>query len=85
MTLNQYLDVAYATLVDEYRRLGANLTEALERTREYAAGFTEISTAGGKTQGSVAPSQDVENHEAQNEMALVQLEAMMAGVGGLGR
>lgn len=84
MTLNRFLDVAYATLVEEYRRLGANLTEALERTREYAAGYSTPVTAGGKKE-ELPPPKAVEDHEAQNELALVQLEAMMAGVGGLGR
>ena len=85
MTLNQFLDVAYFTLVEEYRRLGANLTEALSRTREYSAGYRP-DTAGGKTEDApIVPAKGVEDHEAQNEMALVQLEAMMSSVGGLGR
>lgn len=86
MTLSQFLDAAYALLVDEYRRLGASLTDALERTREYSAGFRP-GTAGGKETERTKPAlvPEIENHEAQNEMALVQLEAMMSGVGSLGR
>lgn len=81
MTLNQFLDVAYATLVDEYRKLGALLTEALDRTREYAAGGHKIVTAGGKTEDR-APVV-VDNTAAQNDAALAELERMMSGVGGL--
>ena len=60
MTLTQYLDLAYVMLVDEFRRLGANLTEALERLREYAAGghkprAVTVSVRGGVRAAAVGP------------------------------
>lgn len=88
MTLNQFLDVAYTLLVDEYRRLGASLTEALDRTREYAAGGHRIAlaTAGGNVEEATvtsAPQSGLTPEELQNERALAALEEAMSGVGGV--
>ena len=84
MTLTQFLDVAYTLLVEEYRRLGANLTEALDRTREYAAGGhrAEPVTAGGNAREAVtaAPQSGLTAEELENERALRALEQMMEGV-----
>lgn len=38
MSLTQYLDLAYAVVVDERVRRGASLFDALEQTTEWAAG-----------------------------------------------
>lgn len=86
MTLNQFLDAAYALLVEEYRRLGANLSEALDRTREYAAGGhnrkQEPVTASGNAREAVTavPQSGLTAEELQNEAALAALEQAMQGV-----
>ena len=82
MTLNQYLDAAYALLVEEYRRLGANLSEALDRTREFAAGRkVEVVTADGRTETVTQPQNTLTPEELANEQALAALESAMSGVG----
>lgn len=86
MTLNQFLDVAYTLLVEEYRRLGANLPEALDRTREYAAGGRKpVITVSGNTREAVtaAPQSGLTPEELANEQALIALEQAMASVGGV--
>ena len=85
MTLNQFLDAAYALLVEEYRRLGANLSEALDRTREYAAGGhmkKEPVTASGNAREAitVVPQSGLTPEELENERSLAALEAAMQGV-----
>lgn len=82
MTLNQYLDVAYTLLVEEYRRLGANLTEALDRTREFAAGGHRKSvTASGNARETVTqPQSTLTPEELENERSLAALEQAMQGV-----
>jgi hypothetical protein len=83
MTLNQFLDAAYALLVNEYLRLGAHLTEALDRTREYAQGGRKHSplTASGNEEAITAvPQSSLSAEELENERALVALEQMMNGV-----
>jgi hypothetical protein len=88
MTLTQFLDVAYALLVEEYRRLGANLTEALDRTREYAQGGHKHPplTVSGNTKEAVTavPQHSLTAEELANERALAALEQMMSGVGAVG-
>jgi hypothetical protein len=88
MTLTQFLDVAYALLVEEYRRLGAHLTEALDRTREYAQGGRKHSplTVSGNTEEAVTavPQHSLTAEELANERALAALEQMMSGVGAVG-
>ena len=83
MTLNQFLDAAYALLVDEYKRLGSSLTEALARTREYAAGGSRPVTASGNEEER-PPLRAVQSgltpEELQNEQALAALEQLMGGV-----
>lgn len=82
MTLSQFLDVAYALLVDEYRRLGSNLTEALDRTREFAAGRPKIVTASGNQQEAITPvpSSQLTAEELANERAMAAFEQAMQGV-----
>lgn len=81
MTFSHFLDAAYALLVDEHRRLGASLTESLERTREYAAGYRpeEIVPAGGNTE-YVRAAPGLTKEELENERALAALEEMMGGL-----
>jgi hypothetical protein len=83
MTLNQFLDAAYALLVDEYRRLGSGLVEALDRTREYAAGYRiEPLTASGN-EGAATPVRkqpDLTPEELENERMLAAFESMMGDV-----
>lgn len=84
MTLTQFLDAAYALLVDEYRRLGSSLMEALSRTREYAqGGHRPVVTASGNEERpslQVVPQSTLTPEELQNEQALAALEQMMGGV-----
>lgn len=82
MTLNQFLDVAYALLVDEYKRLGSSLVEALASTREYAAGGHRPVTASGNDdeRPALRAVPDLSPEELQNEQALAALEQMMNGV-----
>jgi len=83
MTLNQFLDAAYALLVEEYRRLGANLSEALDRTREYAAGGHKkesITASGNREAVTEVPRSNLTSEELENERALVALEEAMTGV-----
>jgi hypothetical protein len=42
MTVSQYLDLAYAVVVDERVRRGASLYEALDDTADLAAGGGEV-------------------------------------------
>ncbi len=87
MTLTQFLDVTYAVLVDEHRRLGASLLDALEQTHHYAAGF-EPDTAGGNEKEpavprealKVVPNSNLRRDELENENALAAFEQMMSGV-----
>lgn len=87
MTLSQFLDAAYYLLVEEFRRLGASLAEALERTREYAAGGHRrkqeepVITAGGNA--PVREMSPLSAEELQNEASLAALEVALAGVGGV--
>ena len=67
MTLREFLDAAYAVLVDEYRRHGQNLFQALEEMSEWAQG--------GKQDESEAAV------IAQNTRALADMDAIMAGIG----
>lgn len=46
MTVGQFLDLGYAALVEEYIRTGSTLMEALDKTKEYAAGSGGVVTAG---------------------------------------
>jgi hypothetical protein len=85
MTLNQFLDAAYALLVQEHVRIGASLIEALSNTREYAAGFKEeeeeeLIPAGGNTPALRSLPQ-LTPEELANEQSLAAFEELMGGVG----
>lgn len=82
MTLTQFLDAAYALLVDEYRRLGSSLTEALGRTREYAQGGHRAVTAeGNEEQPSLQAAQsNLTPEELQNEAAMAAFKDLMGEV-----
>jgi hypothetical protein len=83
MKLNQFLDAAYALLVDEYRHLGSSLVESLDRTREYAAGNRKGRyTASGNEElaAQVAPQSDLKPEELRNENAMAMFEQMMGDV-----
>lgn len=67
MKLRNFLDAAYALLVEEYLRIGVNLMEAIDKTLEYRSG-KEPEVALEKSEG------------AQNEASLARLNALMAGV-----
>jgi hypothetical protein len=82
MTVDQYLDLAYAVVVEDRVRRGMNLHDALEATKEFAAGTPEpVPTASGSNTTSTPPRPPA-NVEAQNDASLQQLQAMMGGLGG---
>jgi hypothetical protein len=72
MKLRNFLDAAYALLVEEYQRIGVNLIEAVERVNE-SLGLTDDAQA-----GQLSPSDS--EITAQNERALKDLQKLMAGV-----
>jgi hypothetical protein len=85
MTLREFLDAAYALLVAEYQRLGANLTDALAETAMWRDGGKE------EEEGPVQPGYERRAAEraarsseevtaAQNDQALAMLQGMIAGV-----
>jgi len=65
MTLRQFLDAAYALLVEEAQRLGIDLISALETHSKWAARSL---------------LEAVNDTSIQNQRALVELEKMMSGV-----
>ena len=65
MTLRQFLDAAYALLVEEAQRLGIDLISALETHSKWAA-QTLLET--------------VNDTAIQNQRALAELEKLMSGV-----
>jgi hypothetical protein len=66
MSLRRFLNVAYAVLVDEFQRSGADLQSALERVSNIAEGAAQSVSPQAPT---VAP--------AQNEESLAALTSMM--------
>ena len=58
MTINQYLDLAYSVVVDDRVRRGARLYDALDETREFAAGrgVIPVATAGGNQSDLARPN-----------------------------
>ena len=65
MTLRQFLDAAYALLVEEAQRLGIDLISALETHPKWAARSL---------------LEAVNDTSIQNQRALAELEKMMSGV-----
>ena len=65
MTLRQFLDAAYALLVEEAQRLGIDLISALESHSKWAARSL---------------LEAVNDTSIQNQRALAELEKMMSGV-----
>ena len=65
MTLRQFLDAAYALLVEEAQRLGIDLISALETHSKWAARSL---------------LEAVNDTSIQNQRALAELEKMMSGV-----
>lgn len=80
MSVSQYLDLAYAVVVEEHVRRGASLFDALDSSREFAAGGgeTQVPASGNNSVQAQPPA----NVEAQNDASLQQLESMMAGLSG---
>lgn len=81
MKLGHFLDAGYALLVEEYQRLGTDLTTTLQQLSEWRAGGPP------EDQDTEVPVQQkpVETATArQNAQALAELQSMMAGVGKLG-
>lgn len=70
MTLRQFLDAAYALLVEEYQRLGVGFIDAIDKTAKWRAG---------DGQGPPAPPSP-EEVARQNDAALTQFQTLMAGV-----
>ena len=69
MSLRRFLNVAFAILVAEHQRLGADLITALERVQEL-----------GEQKADSPPSP-----VRQNEQSMSQLKSMLAGVQGAPR
>ena len=65
MTLRQFLDAAYALLVEEAQRLGIDLITALETHSKWAARSL---------------LEAVNETSIQNQRALAELEKLMSGV-----
>lgn len=86
--MSQYLDLAYAVVVDERVRRGTPLFDALDQTREYAASGTVVplDTSGGNNTTTQAPPRGTDmSVEAQNDAALETLVGAMSGIqGGFG-
>lgn len=79
MTVSQFLDLAYTTLVEEYIRLGSGLIDALERTKQYARGYRpEVDDE----REVASPPPSVQSVEEQNNASLMELQALMSGVSG---
>lgn len=82
MTLGNFLDAAYATLVEEYRSLGSDLQGALAAMEMWRSG----GPAGERPQAIEAstPEQEYVSSERvtalANAQALAELQKMMAGV-----
>lgn len=99
MSLTQYLDLAYAVVVDERVRRGSTLFDALEQTAEWAAGgrppvaaiTTPVTHAGGNTMERDVGKADIGGPGAAltpEEIAQAQQMAIfnqaMSNVGGVG-
>ena len=96
MTLTQYLDLAYAVVVDEHVRRGDSLFDALESTGLYAAGNKGVSpaTASGRDRPKAAPKAPVASYgvggpgepatatDLANRDAMAILTGRMASVDG---
>lgn len=81
MTLREFLDAAYALLVAEYQRLGANLSDALLETAFWRDGGKEEEEDGPIAAQQRAPQRAVEDvTAAQNDQSLQMLQQMIAGV-----
>lgn len=81
--MSQYLDLAYAVVVDERVRRGMTLWDAIDDVRDFAAGGSagEAATARG-IDASSNTAKPQPNVEAMNNNSLAALEAMMSGVSG---
>lgn len=82
MKLGHFLDAAYALLVQEYQRLGTDLTTALKQLSEWQAGGPKEEVTEEVVQRE-RPSSEVITAQ-QNAQALAELQSMMAGVGKIG-
>jgi hypothetical protein len=96
MTVNQYLDLAYAVVVEEHVRRGSSLFDALELTAEFAAGGerrpvvtgTAGATASGNgtppppEQGIGGPGAPLTAADLANQEAMAVLTGAMGGVSG---
>lgn len=84
MTLTEYLDLAYAVVVDEHVRRGASLFDALDVTSEFAAGTKgeRVATASGRESPKTGSGQTVE--EMNNESFATLMGAMKNVQGGFG-
>lgn len=79
MTLGSFLDAAYASLVEEYRRLGTDLQTALAELEEYRAGGPSGDTEFKEEAATQRRSEAAEVLE--NQKAMAELQKMMASTG----
>ena len=93
MTVSQYLDLAYSTLVDERVRRGSSLYDSLEATEEWAAGrqpmITVVAKAANTASGNTVekadpggPGAPLTPEELANAEAMTVFTAAMSNVGG---
>lgn len=81
MTLRHFLDASYATLVDDHRRQGAGLVEALDASALWRAGGPPEQILPG-TPSEEVPPEVSRKVEQENQESLAELQKLMAGVGG---
>lgn len=79
MKLGHFLDAGYALLVEEYQRLGSDLTTTLKQLSEWQAGGPKAKESEEVVQRERPSSEAV--IAQQNAQALAELQSMMAGVG----
>lgn len=79
MTLGHFLDAAYAVLVEEYKRLGADLQTALAELDDYRAGGPK---GDAEFRDRAADQRRTEAAEVlENQKSLAELQRMMATTG----
>lgn len=85
MTLTQYLDLAYAVVVEEHVRRGGSLFDVLESTAEFAAGSNKgvmVGTASGNGQREQKRTGSGQTVEDMNNESLAILTGAMKNVQG---
>lgn len=94
LTVGQFLDLGYTVLVEEWVRMGSSLGEAMDETRQYAAGFHGIvageghiadTTSGIESRAMQRPATEQNVAPPPSAETFLILESAMKGVGGFSR